>query len=126
MSWKWVAHKKHLAGYECSSAGDKRFSAFYARLPDGRTIEDHYQVDVKGYNSIKDGKGKPPLNNLTKDELWLLYKNLWVMWACMNKDVLEELREATKDIRILTDKFATSRVNQAEALAYILNETNHE
>ena len=36
-------------GYECSSKGDKRFSAFTARLPDGRTIEEHYQCDIKSY-----------------------------------------------------------------------------
>lgn len=36
-------------GYECSSAGDFRFSAFYAIMPDGRSIEQHYQCDVKGY-----------------------------------------------------------------------------
>ena len=36
-------------GYECSSHGDKRFSALFAKLADGRTIEMHYQCDVKGY-----------------------------------------------------------------------------
>ena len=30
-------------GYECSSKGDKRFSALFAVMPDGRTIEQHYQ-----------------------------------------------------------------------------------
>lgn len=37
-------------GYEVSSKGDKRFSAFNAILSDGRSIEQHYQCDVKGYN----------------------------------------------------------------------------
>ena len=35
-------------GYEVSTAGDWRFSALTARLDDGRTIEMHYQCDVKG------------------------------------------------------------------------------
>ena len=34
-------------GYEVSSAGDKRFSAFYAKLKDGRSIEKAYQ-EAKG------------------------------------------------------------------------------
>lgn len=51
--------------YEVSSKGDKRFSAFYARLSDGRSIEEAYQLDIKGYrrlgNSPMLGKGKPPM-----------------------------------------------------------------
>ena len=37
-------------GYECSSKGDKRFSALFATMPDGRTIEQWYQCDIKGYD----------------------------------------------------------------------------
>ena len=37
-------------GYEVSSIGDKRFSAMYAVMPDGRTIEQWYQCDLKGYD----------------------------------------------------------------------------
>ena len=44
--------------YECSSRGDKRFSAFYAYV-DGKSIEYIYQVEIKGYSSIEEGKGKP-------------------------------------------------------------------
>lgn len=33
-------------GYEVSSKGDKRFSALFAKMPDGRSIEMHYQCDV--------------------------------------------------------------------------------
>jgi hypothetical protein len=51
--------------YELSSAGDRRFSALQARLRDGRTIEEAYQLDVKGYRKFGDdwrlGKGRPPL-----------------------------------------------------------------
>lgn len=31
--------------YECSSAGDRRFSALYAYLDDGRSIEEAFQLD---------------------------------------------------------------------------------
>ena len=31
-------------GYEVSSKGDNRFSAFSARMPDGKSIEHHHQV----------------------------------------------------------------------------------
>lgn len=51
--------------YEVSTQGDRRFSAFVARLRDGRTIEEAYQLDIKGYRSFSDdvkyGKGKLPL-----------------------------------------------------------------
>lgn len=49
--------------YEVSSKGDKRFSAFYARLKDGRTIEEAYQLDVKGYR-VKDSGVYLPLLTL--------------------------------------------------------------
>ena len=56
----WARRDKN--GYEVSSKGDKRFSALYARMLDGRTIEEHYQCDVKGYDvggtNWKLGKGK--------------------------------------------------------------------
>lgn len=108
-------------GYEVSSAGDRRFSAFYARLPDGETIEYKYQVRVKGYSSIKDGKGKPPLD-ITKD-LWKEYLNLWKIWVKDNPLLIKELQFlASKTNKILTDKFATTDVNQARALSVILNE----
>ena len=50
-----------FGGYECSSKGDARFSAFRARMPDGRSIEEWYQCDVKGYDpggtAWRSGKG---------------------------------------------------------------------
>ena len=42
--YKWGRHSR--PGYEVSSKGDKRFSAFFARLPNGKTIEFMYQCDV--------------------------------------------------------------------------------
>lgn len=111
-------------GYECSSRGDARFSAFQARLDDGRTIEEHYQCDVKGYDvggtNWRLGKGKPPLRPLDEDALWEKYLNLWRQWADTHEDLLEEL--AFRSYGILSDQFATTPVNQAHALTVILNE----
>ena len=114
---------KRYGGYECSSKGDSRFSAFHARLPDGRTIEEHYQCDVKGYQpggtNWRLGKGKPPL--ISRDT-WPEYLALWEEWAKTNQSALDELRiAAAKYNNVLSDMFATSPVNQARALAEILN-----
>lgn len=112
-------------GYECSSQGDSRFSALNARLKNGRTIEAHYQCDVKGYNpggtNWKLGKGKPPLT-LPLDQLWPAYLALWQTWATENKPLMGELRILATDTRgILSDRFAKSSINQARALAECLN-----
>lgn len=57
--------RKSDNGYEVSSLGDRRFSAFYARLNNGKTIEEMYQLYIKGYRSITEqcleGKGKPAI-----------------------------------------------------------------
>lgn len=113
-------------GYECSTAGDKRYSALYATLEDGRTIECHYQCDVKGYEpggtNWRLGKGKPALDS-TKD-LWAEYLSLWVRWSKLNPAKLENLRivSAARGY-LLSDTFAATEISQARALAYILNET---
>lgn len=111
-------------GYECSSKGDARFSALNARLPDGRTIEQHYQCDVKGYQpggtNWKLGKGKPPLD--PDRDLWSAYFALWVIWAMQNPSLIRELRtKVAEHGNVLSDCFATTPVNQARALAEILN-----
>lgn len=111
-------------GYECSSKGDKRFSAFCAYMPDGRTIEQHYQCDVKGYqpggSNWRLGKGKPPLD--PNKDLYAEYLGLWKVWAEKNPHLIEELRMlAGSKNNTLSDCFATSQVNQARALADILN-----
>lgn len=112
------------AGYECSSKGDKRFSALFAVMPDGRTIEQHYQCDVKGYQpggtNWRLGKGKPPMDP-TKD-MWVEYLALWQEWAKHNPGLIAYLAEnvAKWDYQ-LKDTFASTPVNQARALATILN-----
>ncbi len=117
-------------GYECSSKGDKRFSAFYAIMPDGRCIEHWYQCDIKGYNiggtNWKLGKGKPPIFPFPADHLWQMYLSLWRLWAIHNGELLLELKEATaRHNNMLVDSFAPNdpnSINQARALATILNE----
>lgn len=113
--------------YEVSSIGDKRFSALNAKLSDGRTIEEAYQLDIKGYrekgNNWKLGKGKPPLNNISKEESWSQYKALWVQWANENPNLIKELSEKAKG-KTLTDKFASTEISQARALSEILESFN--
>jgi hypothetical protein len=109
-------------GYEVSSAGDRRFSALNAEMEDGRTIEEHYQCDVKGYDpggtQWRLGKGKPPLR---KRDTWPEYLDLWRRWAALNPKLIAELRLKAHG-RTLTDRFANGPVSQARALAQILNE----
>lgn len=97
----------------------------FATLADGRTIEAHYQCDVKGHapgsTDWKLGKGKPPLDR-TKD-MWVEYKKLWTEWALLNPDLMRILAEESKWFDcLLSDKFASSPISQARALAELLNE----
>ena len=117
---EWSRYKpKGKDNYEVSTQGDKRFSALVATLSDGRTIEEAYQVGVKGYSSIKEGKGKPPKDK--NIDTYTEYKKLWQQWAKENPELLNELRKQSKG-KVLTDKFANTDVSQARALAEILNE----
>ena len=114
-----------FGGYECSSRGDKRFSALFARLPDGRTIEMHYQCDVKGYQpggtNWRLGKGKPPLNPSV--DLYAAYKALWLQWAEAHKPEMRELFVAARARGgVISDMFASGPISQACALADILND----
>lgn len=109
--WTWARYSSK--GYEVSSRGDKRFSAFYARLKDGRTIEQAYQ-QAKG-----SGKGRPAKDPSFK--YWETYLALWQRWAKENPALIRELAILAAD-RVLTDRFANTENNQARALACILNE----
>lgn len=116
---------RRRGGYEVSTKGDKRFSALNAIMPDGRSLEEHYQCDIKGYDvggtNWKIGKGRPPMDK-SKD-LLPLYIDLWRTWAKNNPQLIEELSVlATKKDFTLSDCFAATEVNQAHALAVILNE----
>jgi hypothetical protein len=111
--------------YECSSKGDARFSAFTALMPDGRTIEQWYQCQVKGYggSNWRDGKGKPSLIQWPNDEQYNMYLMLWKLWALTNTQLISELDSlAASHGDVLTDCHATTPINQARALAQIINE----
>jgi hypothetical protein len=122
-----LRHPLGVIGYECSSKGDKRFSAFTTRLQDGRTIEEWYQCDIKGYQpggrNWRLGKGKPPLRSMTQEELYGAYKALWTVWANQNQELMVQLAiQCRQHGNVLTDCFASTPINQARALAEILNE----
>ena len=126
MRFNWARHSRP-AGYECSTKGDARFSAIKAKMPDGRSIEQWYQCDLKGYDpggtNWKLGKGKPPLLSYRGDELWMAYLTLWRIWAIHNSDLVLELADlARAKGSVLTDCFATTPINQARALSEILTD----
>lgn len=126
MTFDYARFAPKGAGYELSSKGDRRFSALCARLQDGRTIEEAYQLDVKGYRALSNdwraGKGKPPLREV---DLWSQYLALWQLWAQQNPALIDELRALARG-KVLTDMFASSPVSQARALTVILNSTTDE
>ena len=108
---KWARHSPH--GYEVSSRGDRRFSAFYARLKNGLTVEQAWQR-AKG-----SAKGKPAVH--ANFDYWKVYLGLWRLWAHQNPSMISELRRLSAG-RVLTDRFASTQNNQARALAIILGE----
>ena len=62
---------------------------------------------------------------LTKDDLedisfYMGYLPLWQEWVKQNPELLKDLRQKAAG-KTLTDQFASSRVSQARALAYIMN-----
>ncbi len=123
MTFTWA----RKGGYEVSSKGDSRFSALYAVMSDGRTLECWYQCDIKGYDpggtQWRLGKGKPPLIPTTPEKLYEGYKGLWKAWALANPHLMFELRcRALEHNGVLCDMFAVTPVNQAHALSDLLNE----
>jgi hypothetical protein len=119
--FRWSRH----GGYEVSTRGDPRFSAFNARLPDGRSIEEHYQGDIKGYDpggtNWRLGKGRPPLDPTV--DLYPEYLGLWRQWSDNNLPLMRELWHRGRQADYtLSDRFATTPVNQARALSELLNE----
>ena len=72
---------------ECSSRGDKRFSAFYARLKiyGNKSIEEIYQArkifeDGSTGLTWRQAKGRKPVN---VDEVRRLYSCLWDNYAVL-------------------------------------------
>lgn len=88
-----------LSYLECSSRGDKRFSAFYARLErwGDRSIEDLYQAsklfdDGSSGLGWRAAKGRQCVN---QEEVRQLYSALWDQYIAENPILLEVLRAAT-------------------------------
>ena len=82
--------------YECSSKGDKRFSAFYARIKqrDNKSIEDLYQaakVFIDGTTGLtwRLAKGRKPVNG---PEVADLYDQLWKEYLDENPELIYILR----------------------------------
>lgn len=84
---------------ECSGRGDKRFSAFYARIKgrENKSIEQIYQAakrfpgGLTGLN-IQDAKGKHPINY---DEVRALYATLWDEYIAENPELVKVLVQAS-------------------------------
>lgn len=120
----WARFNDH--GYEVSSRGDQRFSPLFATMPDGRTIEAHYQCDVKGFEpggtAWRQYKGRKPTGK-SAAELWEGFLGLWRIWAELHPREMQDLqRRAIGHGGILTDRFARTPINQARALSVLLNE----
>lgn len=121
-------------GFEVTTKGNalgRQFSAFNAMMPDGRSIEQWYQCDIKGYapggRDWRLGKGKPARFAFPGDQLWQMYLSLYRLWSIRNSHLLFELKEAAAaHDNTLSDMFANSNdpnsINQARALAQIINE----
>lgn len=85
--------------YECSSKGDKRFSAFWARLRclGNKSIEEVYQAakvfeDGSTGLSWKEAKGRKPVN---ADDVRKLYSELWDEYFRENPDLVDVIADKT-------------------------------
>ena len=81
---------------ECSSRGDKRFSAFYARVKSlgNKSIEELYQgskrfADGSTGLSPREAKGRKAVN---MDECARLYDEFWRLYLDENPDLVEYLK----------------------------------
>ena len=94
-------------------------------LKDGRSIEQHYQGDIKGWDpggtNWRLGKGRPGRDPSV--DLWEGYLELWRMWSVNHVPLLQELLILLVPYHgNLSDSFAKTPTNQARALAIILND----
>jgi hypothetical protein len=114
---------------ECSSKGDKRFSAFYAKLKDHinndnrlQSIEEIYQAykifeDGTTGLSWKEAKGKKPVN---VEDCRKLYSALWNKYFHDNPELLEVIKQYNG----FSDIFGQpGHACQAEEIYRIKNET---
>lgn len=112
---------------ECSSRGDRRLSAFYARPSayGGRSIEDLYQAakvfaDGSTGLSIKEAKGRHAIN---QDNVTALYSRLWDEYIGEHPELLALIRSASG----LQDRFGQpGHCCQATELWRIRNDARGE
>lgn len=109
---------------ECSSKGDKRFSAFYA-IVNGRSIEEQYQA-AKVFEDGSTGlnwraaKGRKAVNMAL---VRALYIRLWKQYISEHAELLEILRQAPG----LSDMFGQEgHMCQATVLWDIRNATSDQ
>lgn len=81
---------------ECSSKGDKRFSAFYVKV-DGRSIETWYQAykifeDGSTELSWREAKGKKAVNQV---EAAKYYSELWDEYINQHPELLEIIKSSS-------------------------------
>lgn len=79
---------------ECSSKGDKRFSAFYAKVF-GKSIESLYQAhkifeDGSSDLSWRSAKGRKPVN---VEDCRKYYSILWIYYFKTNPELLEVIKK---------------------------------
>lgn len=82
---------------ECSSKGDKRFSAFYARIKrfNNKSIEEIYQgakIFADGSTGLtpQQAKGKKAIN---MNKVAILYDRLWWVYLKENPELIEVLKQ---------------------------------
>lgn len=81
---------------ECSSKGERRLSAFYARV-NGRSIEEHYQaakVFADGSTGLgwRAAKGRRAVN---MSECAALYSRLWDQYIAEHPELLALIKKAS-------------------------------
>lgn len=109
---------------ECSSRGDRRFSAFYARVGE-RTIEEQYQA-FKIFENGESGlpvhraKGRKAVN---QEDASLYYSKLWDQYISEHPELVVVLKSASG----LSDVFGQpGHVCQATELWRIRNKWLYE
>lgn len=122
---------------ECSSKGDKRFSAFFAKIQlNGRfdSIENHYQLSKRfGYEEAprtwKDAKGRKPthfmINGFTypRELLGQWYSILWAIYLDKNPHLVEYASRFDK----FNDQFRGKSINcQADVIELYVKKGREE
>lgn len=108
---------------ECSSRGDIRFSAFYAKV-NGKSIEEQYQAakvfaDGSTGLSWRQSKGRKAVNQV---EVADLYSRLWDQYIAEHPELLVVLKQASG----LSDMFGQAgHCCQATELWRIANDRLH-